>query len=78
MGSADNFLLLLKSFLIPAPRALDTLGEVSKSPVTEIIFFYRLIKQQIQKQLFASLPLVGKKTPTQNSQSPNPSNIIIS
>lgn len=64
MGSADNFLLLLKSFLIPASRSLDIVGKVSKSPVTEITFFYRLIKQQIHKQLFTSRPLVEK--------SPNP------
>lgn len=41
MISDDHFLLLLRSFLIPETRALDTVGK-ARSPVAEIAFFYSL------------------------------------
>lgn len=67
MGSDDHFLLLLTSFLILETRALDTAGKARRSPVAEIAFFYRLIKQQIHNHLLASFAVVKK----QNKKRPN-------
>lgn len=60
MGSDDNFLLLLRSFLILKKRILDIVGKARRSPVAEIAVFYRLIKQQIHNHLLASFALVKK------------------
>jgi len=75
MGSADHF-LLLRSFLILASRALDFVGKVSRYPVTEHTFVYRLIRQQIHNQLFANLPKL-KKINSNNNKKTKPTNIII-
>lgn len=73
MGSDDNFLLLLRGFLILKKRILDTVGKARRSPVAEIAVFYRLIKQQIHNHLLASFALVKKnKTKKDPTNPPNP------
>lgn len=67
MGSDDNFLLLLRGFLILKKKILDTVGKARRSPVAEIAVFYRLIKQQIHNHLLASFALV-KKTKQKKTQ----------